>query len=134
MKQTKLYIVLFAVALSTFASCDKEELVGLWDRMEWKTDVPVKNDRVAVPAEGGTYRFECKNYWGLWISYVRADGEYVYRKSEEYHVITGEWYDVKAEGNVLEVVISPNEANHRHELKVSVQEGNAFYTFWFDQV
>ena len=133
MKQTKLQIILFAMALMAIASCVRDEPIGFQDAMKWKTDVPMKNRGVEVSAEGGTYKFECTNYEEVWLSYVRANGEYIYTENEEYYTIIGEWFDVHAERSVLEGVISPNNDSYIRELKVSVREGNAFYTFWFDQ-
>ena len=135
MKQTKLHIILFAMALLALASCERDEPIGIWEKMKWKTDAPVKNNRVKVSAEGGTYRFECKNYNSFWLSSARANGVYIYpdRERDEYKIIIGEWFDVKVEGNVMKVTIAPNDDAANRELEVTPQAGNAFYTFWFEQ-
>ena len=52
---------------------------------------------------------------------------------DEYNIIIGEWFDVRVEGNVMEVAIAPNDDAAHRELKVTPQAGNAFYTFWFKQ-
>lgn len=133
MKQTKLHIVLFTMALLIFVSCDRRD--GDWDPMKWRTDAPMVNNVVPVSAEGGTYRFECTNYNSYWLSSAQADGEYFYpdRERNEYKTIIGEWFDVKVEGNVMEVTIAPNDDAANRELEVTPQAGNAFYTFWFEQ-
>ena len=80
MKQITSVLLLLAVlaATSLVSSCDEPD--GRWDKMKWidHSGLNQENGTYLVPADGGEYTFECKNYKAPWLSSIGVNGEYVY--------------------------------------------------------
>ena len=126
--------ILFTIALLAFVSCDTYHKYGDWDPMKWETNVSdMKNNHIQVTETGGTYTFRCKNYRSFWINSVEENGKYVEILNEEHNSITGVWYAVSVDENILEVSIATNSDDNVRNLSVTMQAGNAFNTFSFAQ-
>jgi hypothetical protein len=119
------------VVLVGVASCGKDELVGQWDIMEWNdiSGLTKVNGVYMVPAAGGTYTFECKNY-KPWIS-LCGYGFYDMTVSSHTHVYS-EWFEVIIDGNKMTVTFQPLEEEARH-LEIVVTAGDIFDYFYFEQ-
>ena len=133
MKQILRTFALLLVLLAVVASCSKEEPDGKWDKMKWN-DLSglTKVDGVyIVPAQGGTYTFECKNYTP-WIDHCDY-GYYDMAVHTSTHVY-GEWFEVTIDGKKVIVTFQPleDEAETR-QLTVTVTAGDIFDTFRFEQ-
>ena len=76
------------------ASCgDDEPPIGIWEIMKWN-DLSVlskENGVYIIPAAGGTYTFECKNY-SPWISHCYTGYDDVVVSSFTH--VYNEWFDV----------------------------------------
>lgn len=133
MKRYLKIAVLLMTVLIGVASCDKEELVGNWPKMEWEKPAGIIDmDGVyVVPASGGTYKFTCKNY-NPWISdIIEASMDYVLNDS---HNCEGSWFSVKCEGKDVTFTFKPRPADdYNHALYVLLTAGDIFDYFAFIQ-
>ena len=121
MRIMKLWRIAFMVlAVFSIASCSKED--GDWDPMKWKAEVPVKavDGTYNVSADGGTFKFSCRNYSSIW--FVGAKD-----------IIENESYRAELKGNVLTIEFMENEDPDVKHFTVSVRSGDAFYDFVFKQ-
>ena len=130
--------ILLIVALLGLSSCG-DEPDGKWDKMKWNdlSNLKQVEGKYIVPASGGTYTFECKNYMAPWINTVMEDGvaDYsLYEISNDFHKYTGNWFEVRCINADLVVTIAPLEAdNPTRSLTVVVTAGDIFDTFVFQQ-
>lgn len=127
MKKLLSFLILGLVLL---CSCDEPD--GLWDPMKWKANVPgMKKDHViVVPSAGGTYTLKCKNYSSFWIFAVN---DTLIRDEECASRVTGEWYIINIEKNIMTVNISLNNGDNNRILDVRLTAGDIFSTFIFEQ-
>ncbi len=139
MKQITSVLLLLAVlaATSLVSSCDEPD--GRWDKMKWidHSGLNQENGTYLVPADGGEYTFECKNYKAPWLSSIGVNGEYVYpnlASMDEFHSFTGEWFSVKCDGADVVISIDPlDESTATRNLSLTVTAGDIFDSFSFTQ-
>lgn len=129
----KQIIYLIAVSLIlTFASCD--EKVGDWKAMKWKSetvDLKKSSNTINVPKNGGTYKIWTTNYSDFWLIDIYEDGKQISTDNIRHSI--GEWSEIKVEDNMMTVTIKSNNDSDSRILKYSVQSGNAFSRFKFEQ-
>ena len=80
MKKATIVLIIFLATVAGLVSCGGDEPDGKWDKMKWKdlSGLSKENGVYIVPADGGTYAFECTNYNSPWLSGILDNGEYVY--------------------------------------------------------
>ena len=138
MKKVTISLILFLTAMASLVSCG-DEPDGKWDKMKWKnlSGLAKENGTYVVPADGGTYAFECKNYSAPWLSGILADGEPVYYpggKQDDFHSFTGDWFSVLCDHATVTVTIQPlDEATDSRSLNVVVTAGDIFDSIDFVQ-
>ncbi len=126
--------ILFSIVLLAFVSCDTYRKDGDWDAMKWESSMPgMKNNYIKVTETGGTYTFKCKNYKSFWIENVTANGKYEEEGHEGFYRVTGEWFEVSADANVLEVSVLENSGDRGRNLSITLQASNAFSTLATEQ-
>ena len=133
MKQILRTIVLLLVVMAVAASCSIDEPDGLWEKMKWN-DLSglTKEDGVyIVPATGGIYTFECKNYQP-WIDHCDSGSDDVVVSSFTH--VYNEWFDVSVDGKNVIVTFQPlKDLTETRQLTVSVTAGDIFDYFRFQQ-
>lgn len=123
--------LLFLLLLGFVLLCSCVEPDGLWDPMKWKTNIPkLKSNHIEVPSAGGTYTLKCKNYSSFWIFAVN---DTLIRDEECASRVTGEWYVINIEKNIMTVNILPNNGDNNRILDVRLTAGDIFSTFIFEQ-
>ena len=133
---TRILIFLF-VALLGVSSCG-DEPDGKWDKMKWKdlSGLTKENGIYIVPADGGTYAFECKNYSSPWLSGIFDNDVNVYPNASQYdpHAFTGDWFSVLCDHATVTVTIQPlDESTDSRSLHVGVTAGDIFDSIDFVQ-
>ena len=130
--------ILLIIVLLGLSSCGNEP-DGKWDKMKWNdlSNLKQVDGNYIVPASGGTYTFECKNYMAPWINTVMENGVTDYSLIEinhDFHRFTGNWFDVQCINADLVVTIDPLEGDsNERSLTVVVTAGDIFDTFVFQQ-
>ena len=131
---SKISILLIAVLLG-FSSCG-DEPDGKWDKMKWDNvdNLAKVNGIYVIPAEGGTFTFECKNYTP-WLSSVIINTEYQDIISQgnrkEYK---NDWFEVKiVDKQVIFTFDDIEESSAGRTVEVEVTAGDIFDTFLFKQ-
>ena len=125
----KKLLSLLLLGLAFLSSCEYPD--GLWDPMKWKTNIPkLKSNHIEVPNTGGTYTLKCKNYGSFWIFAVNG---ILIRGEECANRVTGEWYVINIEKNIMTVNILPNNGDNNRILDVRLSAGDIFSTFIFEQ-
>ena len=130
--------ILLIIVLLGLSSCG-DEPDGKWDKMKWNdlSNLKQVDGNYIVPACGGTYTFECKNYMAPWINTVMESGVTDYSLIEinhDFHRFTGNWFDVQCINADLVVTIDPLEGDsNERSLTVVVTAGDIFDTFVFQQ-
>lgn len=101
--------------------------------MEWQTDAEMKKDHsIAVPGEGGEYKFICSNNYPVWISSV-SENEKDYIPDNRLH-LNCEWIKVHVHNDKMMIVsLSPNDSGVKRTAKVRVSGGDIFDYFEFIQ-
>ena len=138
MKQiTGIIIFLLIVATGLFSCGDEPD--GKWDKMKWKnlSGLAKENGTYIVPADGGTFAFECKNYSAPWLSGIMANGKPVYYpggEQDDFHSFAGEWFSVLCDHSTVTVTIQPlDETTTSRSLNVGVTAGDIFDSIDFLQ-
>lgn len=128
-----LFCLFVAIAGLTSCSDDVESDDGDWEPMEWQTDAEMKKDHsIAVPGEGGEYKFICSNNYPVWISSVSED-EKDYIPDNRFY-LNCEWIKVHVHNDkVMIVSLSPNDSGVKRTAKVRVSGGDIFDYFEFIQ-
>jgi hypothetical protein len=138
MKKATILLIIFLATLASLASCSSNEPDGKWDKMKWKdlSGLSKENGVYIVPADGGTYAFECTNYSSPWLSGILDNGEYVYPHpgQEDVHSFTGDWFGVQCDHANVTITIQPLDGStSSRSLNVGVTAGDIFDTFNFLQ-
>lgn len=126
-------VSILLVVLAGVASCVKDEPDGKWDNMKWNepSALTKENGAYIVPANGGTYIFECKNYTP-WIDHCES-GFYDMLVSSSTYVYS-EWFEVIVEGKNVIITFQPLEdETGARQLTVVITAGDIFDTFRFTQ-
>lgn len=114
------------------SSCDDKD--GDWEAMRWTVKNYSPEDirydsrtrQIDVNYKGGTIDLICKNYPGFWFAIYTGDSE----NDDVYHHWTGEWYDLRIEGNVLHCTFFENASGKPMEiLNLPISAGDIFYSF-----
>lgn len=76
----KFFLVILSLTMLSLFSCEKIEEHMEWEHMKWeKTNYSQTEDNgkqyYVVSPEGGTLKFNCTNYEGMWLSHIIQDGE-----------------------------------------------------------
>ncbi|MBR5029816.1 MAG: hypothetical protein IKX63_01775 [Muribaculaceae bacterium] len=131
MKQKIRTILILMVVLVGVASCGKDEPDGKWAKMEWNdlSGLAKVNGVYMVPAAGGTYTFECKNY-KPWIDHCEYGSYDMVVSSSTY--VYSEWFEIIIDGNIMTVIFQPIEEASRH-LNIVLTAGDIFDNFYFEQ-
>lgn len=137
MKKVNLFILILLAAVAVLVSCG-DEPDGKWDKMKWNapSGLAKENGIYIVPAEGGTYTFECKNYSAPWLSGILDNGEYVYPHpgQEDVHSFTGDWFGVHCDHANVTITIQPLDGStSSRSLNVGVTAGDIFDSINFLQ-
>ena len=133
MKQILRISILLLVVLAGVASCGKDEPDGKWDDMKWNVPSALtkENGVYIVPANGGTYTFECKNYTP-WIDHCESNFYDMVVSSTTYAY--SEWFEVIVEGKNVIITFQPLEDDtEARQLTVVVTAGDIFDSFKFTQ-
>ncbi len=133
-------LLLACVAALSLSSCEKEELRdGDWEAMKWiNPSELVQQDKVfIVPADGGSYTFECKNYHP-WISDVIEGKDYTGQlfspDNEDFHHLKGAWWEVKIDKKLVTITFSPLDSEtDARDLTVDLTAGDIFDHLRFSQ-
>ena len=133
----KVMQALIMLAVLSLASCEKDKLVGDWDSMIWKAEVPmvIEDGVYDVSDSGGTFTFTCRNYSKPWIEGAVSGEEHYFpnRESNDYHTIMADWFKAEIVGNKLTVFFEPNKESREQFLSLTVTAGDIFHTFKFKQ-
>ena len=138
MKKATLLLIILLTAVAGLVSCG-DEPDGKWDKMKWKSlsGLTKENGVYIVPADGGTYAFECKNYSSPWLSGILADGEPVFYPSgeqDDFHSYTGDWFSVLCDHATVTVTIQPLDGSTTsRSLNVGITAGDIFDSIDFVQ-
>jgi hypothetical protein len=130
--------ILLIIVLLGLSSCG-DEPDGKWDKMKWNdlSNLKQVDGNYIVPASGGTYTFECKNYMAPWINTVMENGVTDFSLIEinhDFHRFTGSWFDVQCINADLVVTIDPLDADcNERNMTVIVTAGDIFEIFVFQQ-
>ena len=138
MKKATILLIIFLATLASLASCSSNEPDGKWDKMKWKdlSGLSKENGVYIVPADGGTYAFECTNYSSPWLSGILDNGEYVYPSlgHEDFHSFTGDWFNVVCDHATVTITIQPLDGTTAsRSLSVGVTAGDIFDSIDFVQ-
>ena len=139
-KVFKIFLLACVAALS-LSSCDKDEplLDGDWEAMKWNNPSElVQKDKVfIVPADGGSYTFECKNYYPWMCGVIEGKddtGQYYLADSEDRHHLNGSWWEVSIDKKLVTVTFSPLDSETAtRDLSVSLTAGDIFCYLMFSQ-
>ena len=138
----KKYIILFAcIVILCITSCDKDEplIDGDWEAMKWNNPTElVQQDRIfLIPAEGGSYTFECKNYYPWMLGVIEGKvetGQYFFTDNEDRHHLKGSWWEVSIDKKLVTVTLSPLDSEtSMRDLSVSLTAGDIFDYLQFHQ-
>lgn len=137
----KKYVILLACIVALcITSCEEEHLKdGDWEAMKWNNPTElVQQERVfIIPAEGGSYTFECKNYypWMLGVIEGKDDtGQYFFTDNEDRHHLKGSWWEVSIDKKLVTVTFSPLDSEtSMRDLSVSLTAGDIFDYLQFHQ-
>ena len=138
MKKAALLLIILLATVACLVSCGDDEPIGLWDKMKWKdlSGLTKENGIYIVPADGGTYAFECKNYSSPWLSGIVDNDVNVYPNASQYdpHAFTGDWFSVLCDHATVTVTIQPlDESTDSRSLHVGVTAGDIFDSIDFVQ-
>jgi len=137
MKNLSKLFVLLVIALLGVSSCG-DEPEGKWDKMKWTNVDNLMNYQgvYLIPAVGGVYTFQCRNYGHPWIESVTVDGV-TYNSINglpDRLEFRGEWCRVKFDGNKLYITADPlPESVESRVINVRVTAGDIFDTLSFSQ-
>ena len=138
MKKTTILLIILLATVASLVSCGVDEPDGKWDKMKWKDLSGLSKEKgvYIVPADGGTYAFECTNYSGPWLSGILDNGEYVYPSPghEDFHSFTGNWFSVLCDHATVTITIQPLDGSTAsRSLSVGVTAGDIFDSIDFIQ-
>jgi hypothetical protein len=124
-------IVLLLAVMASVASCG-DEPDGKWEKMKWNdlSGLTKEDGIYIVPATGGTYTFECKNY-NPWIDHCSSGYNDVVVSS--YTHVYNEWFDVLCNNKNVIVTIAPLTSTSARQLTVELTAGDIFDSFKFEQ-
>lgn len=132
---SRISILLIGVLLG-FSSCG-DEPDGKWAKMKWNNvdNLAKVNGTYMIPEEGGTFTFECKNYYP-WLSSVIINSEPFGREewNETWMKCISDWFEVEiTDKKVIFTFDEIKEPMTGRTVKVEVTAGDIFDTFIFQQ-
>ena len=135
MSRTLQLFILLTVALLGFTSCG-DELDGKWEKMKWTNvnNLMKVQGSYLIPEEGGTFRFQCRNYGRIWIDSYTVDGvPYVF--NSESPLETGDlWFSVIILDNNITITAMPlPESVESRYFNLVMTAGDIFDTLTFKQ-
>ena len=108
MKKATILLIILLATVAGLVYCG-DEPDGNWDKMKWKnlSGLTKENGAYIVPADGGTFAFECTNYSSPWLSGILENGEYVdpVGEQDDFHSFTGDWFNVLCDHATVTVTI-----------------------------
>ena len=145
----KFFLVILSLTMLSLCSCEKVEEHMEWEHMKWgKTNYSQTEDNgtkyYVVSSEGGTFKFKCTNYEGMWLEHIIQDGEMysIYPNTnmtteEMQNVVksgsfTSDVCDVTIDNSSLEITFKPN-SNESRKIELLVTAGDIFHAFYFIQ-
>ena len=129
----RLYYVVCMIIPFLSSCCEERD--GDWESMKWKVEnysperirYDKRTKQIYVDYKGGSIDLICKNYNGFWFTMYTGEAE---DPEDVYHHMTGEWYDLRIEGNALHCNFFENASGKPMEiLKIPLSAGDIFCTF-----
>lgn len=134
---SRISMLLIAVLLG-FSSCDNEQPIGIWSPMKWNNvdNLTKTNNIYVIPAEGGSFTFECKNY-APWLSDVIINTErqkMVLQENWNRKEYKNEWFEVKIiDKKVIFTFDKIEKPMTERTVEVEVTAGDIYDDFVFKQ-
>ena len=133
MKKATILLIILLATVASLVSCG-DEPDGKWDKMKWKnlSGLTKENGTYIVPADGGTYAFECKNYHP-WLSEVIINGEYQ-DTGWDRKGYKNDWLEVKVvDKKIIFTFDKISESMTTRRVEIVVTAGDIFDRFSFQQ-